>query len=251
MDATNKFTGKAALYSKHRPSYPDACINYLIEASALSSDSRIADIGAGTGIFTRALLDQGLQVTAVEPNDDMRLAAEEVLSDYSGFSSIGGAAEQTGIADHSIDLVTVAQAFHWFDPVLFQQECRRILKPDRMVALVWNSRIHTSKIVAENADICREYCPSFNGFSGGMEEQPERIRDFFQNGMYEHKVFENNLVFDLKGFIGRNLSASYAPKSGNASYDAFIEALTALYAKYSVGDRLELPNETRCYIGKV
>jgi len=251
MDATNKFTGKAALYAQHRPSYPEACFTYLIEANALTTESTAADIGAGTGIFTRALLDRGLRVIAVEPNVDMRETAEVALSGYTGYASLSGTAEQTGIADGSIDLVTVAQAFHWFDVKAFKQECRRILKPGGRVALIWNSRVHASEVVAENAAICREFCPAFNGFSGGMEERPERICEFFKDGVYEHQVFENPLQFDLDGFIGRNLSASYALKEDDAAYYDFIDALKALFAKYSSDGRLAMPNETRVYLGEV
>jgi len=251
MDSAHKFTGKAELYAQHRPSYPEACINYLIASNRLTDESIVADIGSGTGIFANQLLDRGLRVMAVEPNTDMRITAEKTLGKHGRYTSISGTAEHTGLMDYSVDLVTSAQAFHWFDPVQFRLECQRILKPGARAALIWNSRIHSSEAVAKSAEICRQYCSSFNGFSGGMEEHPESLELFYDNGEYELQKFENHLSFSLDGFIGRNLSASYAPKIGEAAYEPFVHALTELFSQYSKDGQLLMPNETRCYMGSV
>jgi len=251
MDATNRFTGKAAIYAEYRSTYPPQYIDYLVSSSSLTPEHRIADIGSGTGILTRQLLNRGLQVSAIEPNADMRAAAESALQHYSGFSSFNGTAEQTELPDQSIDFITVAQAFHWFDKESFLRECRRVLKQDARVALVWNSRVSTSELIMANWEICKAYCPEFIGFSGGIEETPAIYQQFFRNGEYEYRQFENPLTFDLNSFIGRNLSASYAPKQTDEQYDPFVQALTELYAKYSKDDVLVMPNATRSYMGKV
>ncbi|WP_054026034.1 class I SAM-dependent methyltransferase [Bacillus sp. FJAT-28004] len=251
MGTKDNFTGKAAIYSEYRSNYPMAYINYLIQSNKLSSNHTVADIGSGTGILTKQLLDTDLKVMAIEPNDDMRTTAEKELNHYSKFTSLNAAAEHTQLPDKSIDLITVAQAFHWFDKEQFQLECQRILKQDANVALVWNSRDSSSELVIENAAICRKYCPSFKGFSGGIEETPEMYQQFFRNGEYEYKVFEYHLEFDLNHFIGRNLSASYALKQTDEHYTAFIHSLSELYAKYSKNDVLIMPNLTRSYMGNV
>ncbi len=75
----------------------------------------MADIGSGTGIFSHQLLERDLTVFGVEPNDDMRMMAEQSLNLYSRFKSIKATAENTTLKENSVDLVTVAQAFHWFD----------------------------------------------------------------------------------------------------------------------------------------
>ncbi len=110
----------------------------------LRKGRRVADIGSGTGIFTELLLLKGCFVTGVEPNAPMRQAAEQKLGGYDRFYSLEGSAEQTGLADHSIDLITVAQAFHWMDPAPTKKEFNRILKPGGRIALIWNLRLqHT------------------------------------------------------------------------------------------------------------
>lgn len=251
MDSTVKFTGKATIYSKYRPGYPKEYMDYLAAYSRLPSDAVIADIGSGTGIFSRQLLERGFRVIAVEPNDDMRSAAENNLSDYPGYFSKKGTAENTGIPAGRVDLVTAAQSFHWFDAMKFKAECSRILKPDSNVALVWNSRDSSSELIMENAEICKKFCSQFYGFSGGIEETPDVYRQFFRDGKYDKKEFQHNLKMSLDGFIGRNLSSSYAPKVTDPDYGKFIEAITGLFAKYSKDDEILVPNITRSYIGKV
>ncbi len=251
METTIKFTGKADVYVQYRPGYPKEYISYLISHNNLTSEKTVADIGSGTGILTRQLLEKKLKVIAVEPNDDMRTAAEQALKNYPDFISMNGTAENTGIKDNSVDLITVAQAFHWFDKIKFKLECMRILKPDSTVALVWNSRDLSSELMAENAAICRKLCPSFKGFSGGMKETSEIYRQFFRDGKYESDTFQNDLEYDLDSFVGRNLSASYAPKNADPNYKEFVEAIAELFKKYSKDNRIILPNTTRSYMGKV
>ncbi|MEK4508400.1 SAM-dependent methyltransferase [Paenibacillus anaericanus] len=251
MEFTNKFTGKATIYSKYRSSYPMAYIDYLINRNGLTNTHTLADIGSGTGILTKQLLDQNLKVIAIEPNNDMRISAEDELNHYEQFTSLNAAAENTGLPNSSVDLITVAQAFHWFDKDKFKLECQRILKQDANVALVWNSKVSSSDLVLENAEICRKHCSAFVGFSGGIEETPEMFQHFFRNGTYEYKEFENHLEYDLNSFIGRNLSSSYAPKETDDSYSHFIQSLSELYYKYSKNNVLIMPNLTRSYIGQV
>ena len=95
----------------------------------------MADIGSECGIFSHQLLESGLHVIGVEPNDDMRKMAEQSLKLYSRFQSIKATAENTTLKENSVDLVTVAQAFHWFDKEAFKIECQRILKQKQMLHL--------------------------------------------------------------------------------------------------------------------
>ncbi|WP_027630931.1 class I SAM-dependent methyltransferase [Ruminiclostridium cellobioparum] len=248
---TEKFSGKANIYEKYRPEYPKAFIDYLYDSAGFNRTSTIADVGAGTGILTRQLLEKGSRVYGVEPNNDMRRMAETKLAGFNNFYSVDGTAENTRLDDRSIDFVTVAQAFHWFDALAFQKECMRILKPGGLAVLVWNSRAAGSELVMENAEICKKYCPDFTGFSGGMEEKPSDLSIFFKDGSYETKQFDNKISYDLEGFIGRNLSASYAPNEKETNYVKFVNAITSLFDRYSVSGKVAVPNVTRCYSGKV
>ena len=137
---TERFSNRVDNYTKYRPSYPQTVINYFQDHCELNRSSIVADVGSGTGIFTELLLQGGYHVFAVEPNEKMRRAAEDSLSVNPRFRSVKGKAERTGLDSHSIDLVTVAQAFHWFRHEETLLEFRRIIKPSRRIALVWNQR---------------------------------------------------------------------------------------------------------------
>lgn len=232
MGNEEKFTGKSKVYDLYRPSYPSELLDCLIKESSLLSTSRIADIGSGTGILTKQLLEKGFTVLGVEPNSEMRYIAEQKLKSYSLFTS-------------------VAQAFHWFDIPQFKKECRIILNDKGKIALISNSRDLTDPLIQENEQICARYCPNFKGYSQGIEETPEIYSQFFKNGEYEIKVFKNDQLYNLQHYIGRNLSSSFAPKEGDATYELFIEALTAKFHQYAIDGVLVFPLLTKCYIGKV
>lgn len=106
----NKFDNMGTVYSKFRPSYPEKFIEYLYSKIALSKDSIIADIGSGTGILTKQLLEQGSRVFAVEPNDDMRKIADMTLGEFSGYVSVKATAENTAILPNCVDFITAAQS---------------------------------------------------------------------------------------------------------------------------------------------
>jgi len=246
-----KFSGKANVYAKHRPNYPEEFLDYLVTDCGLHPGIDVADIGSGTGILTRQLLTRKARVFAVEPNSDMRKVAEDELSACSEFVSVNALAEHTGLHDNSIDLITVAQAFHWFDPGQFQLECRRILRPDAKVALVWNSRDEQSPIVIELGMVCRKFCPEYKGFSGGIQNSSEIFRQFFRDGAYECRVFQNDLATGKESFVGGTMSASYSLTKKDPEYQAFVDAIHLIFDKYSSEDRMVIPNMTHSYVGHV
>ncbi|MCL2079915.1 MAG: class I SAM-dependent methyltransferase [Oscillospiraceae bacterium] len=247
-----KFNGMGSIYAKYRPPYPQEFINYLYSEVGIRKNSIIADIGSGTGILTKLLLKKGNKVFSVEPNDDMRIIAESDLIGYDNFVSVNATAESTTLDTHSIDFITVAQAFHWFDREKFKTECRRVLKPSGKVILVWNSRVFEAESVKEGDSINRKFCPNFKGFSGGMRgaESEDDFNDFFADKC-EKKVFQNDQPCDLDGFIGRNLSASYALKANDENYHSYIAEMTASFNKHAIDGKLIMPVVTKSYIGTV
>ena len=154
----------------------------------------MADIGSGTGILSRAMVEHGWTVYGVEPNDDMRREAEKVLKGFHRFHSVPGTAEHTLLPGASVDLVTAAQAFHWFDAAAFKRECRRILAAEGRIALIWNSRVEDGPIVLEEGNIHRLYCPRFYGFSGGLADLTDRIGEFFDH-RFRRQVTQGRAVW--------------------------------------------------------
>ena len=130
-DPTARFTERVADYAAHRPSYPPEVIGVLAREGVLRPGDVVADVGSGTGILTALLLAHGNTVHAVEPNAAMASEAAARLGGNPRFHAVAGRAEATGLPDASCDVVTAAQAFHWFDIDPTRREFRRILRPGR------------------------------------------------------------------------------------------------------------------------
>jgi len=250
-----KFNGLGKIYAKFRPTYPQAFIDYLCTEIGIKKDIAIADIGSGTGIFTNQLLKTGSTVFAVEPNNDMRAVAESDLNSYKNFISVNGNDENTTLDTNSVDLITVAHAFHLFNREKFKIECNRILKPNGKVILIWNSRVFALEAIESGYEINRKYCPQFTGFDDSMrntrgEEKENDFDDFFVGG-YETKTFQNNRTFDLDGFIGCTMSATYAPKENDENYRDYIYELTKCFNEHAIEGKMMMSNNTRSYSGMV
>lgn len=250
MDTTTKFSGIANEYTKSRPSYATEFIECLFEKYGFSASSVVADIGSGTGKFAKQLLDKGCDVICVEPNTDMRLVAEKELCEHPNFKSVAGSAESTTLPDESVDFITTAQAFHWFETKSFKAECSRIIKPKGKAFLIWNTRNNEALINQELYRVYSKYCPDFKGFSGGTKPHDDRIKEFFNNN-YEYITFDNHLYFDKEKFINRSLSGSYSLKKGDSSFDLYIEEINKIFDKFETEGIVKIENQTVAYVGTV
>ena len=249
-----RFAGKADIYKKFRPAYPKELIDYLYSQIGFNRDSIIADIGSGTGIFSRFLLEQGNRVYCVEPNEDMRKTAESDLSGFTNYISVNASAEHTTLENASVDFITTAQAFHWFDREQFKAECKRILKSDGKVAIIINDRDYGQEVVKKDYIIRAKYAVGDKrGLGRGLGFRDDMANDFFIDNIYECKKFENDLQFDKETFIGRNLSTSYAPKEETdpEKYDGLVRESGELFDEYNLNGILFYPHFTKSYIGRM
>lgn len=246
MDNTEKFSHKAEAYASGRPSYAEDFLDALYSRHGFQPHSVIADVGSGTGILTEQMLARGSTVYAVEPNADMRITAERELGRYAGFHSVDGTAEHTTLGVGSVDFVTVAQAFHWFDETAFSAECARILKPRGKVFLIWNSRVPSAEINLRQKKIFEKFCPDFKGFSGGIRQDDAAIARFFR-GKYCREEYDQPLRCDKQKFLKRSLSASYSLAEGDENYAPYLYALDALFDELAVAGVLTIPNKTVVY----
>lgn len=251
MDAKEKFSNKVEDYTKYRPAYPVEFMEYLENEAGVAKNTIVADIGAGTGILTRLLAGKANKVYAVEPNLNMRTACEKHCTGLENVIAMDGSAEDTGLAAGSVDFITAAQSFHWFDREKAKLEFQRILKPEGKVILVWNHRAEDSEFVMEYQELMRRTCPDFNNFSNGNDFDPRQYGDFFKNGYCEFRIFDNDRLLTLESYIGGSLSSSYAPARGDANYQEFVEGLTQLFNKYSRNGQLMMPYKTYSYVGMV
>ncbi|MET0813283.1 MAG: class I SAM-dependent methyltransferase [Microbacterium sp.] len=127
------FDPVAALYASARPSYPREVVDWLVPQTA----GTVADVGAGTGLFTRLLERPGRTIVAIEPSaamlDELRVAIPHAVA-------MQGTGERMPLAEASIDAVVFAQAWHWVDVGTATAEVARVLRPGGTLGLVWNLR---------------------------------------------------------------------------------------------------------------
>lgn len=250
MENTQKFSGKSEHYEQSRPAYAAEFITWLADTLELDANTPVADFGAGTGKLTRQLLELGLPVYAVEPNPDMREKMIALLNGYANFHPIAAPAENSGLAEKSVKLITAASAFHWFDTHAFRAECQRILWQDGWVCLVWNRRQLDNQINQGFRDIFSRYCPNFSGFSFEQQKTTQAINNFFKDAPLV-KHFDNPVRYDLSGFVGRALSASYALVASDVGYAEFVGELEALFHQHAIDGFILMPHQSVAYLGKV
>lgn len=248
---STRFTGLAGMYDRFRPGYPDACLQWLADRAGLTGSAVVADMGAGTGKLSEELVLTGLRTVAVEPNPDMYSVLQRKSEMTSLLTTVQATAEDTGLEDSSITLVTAGQSFHWFDPEGFREECARILQPGGKVALLWNSRRRETVLVQANAAVFERHVPYFPGFSGDHRISADDFADFFRPAGYEYREFEHDQMLTWDEFLGRNLSATYAPREGDASYQPVVEELRALFEEHRESDLIRFPLVTRVFVGGV
>ncbi|MFX1433926.1 MAG: class I SAM-dependent methyltransferase [Promethearchaeota archaeon] len=243
LDPKKRFSSRVENYIKFRPNYPSEIIKFLKEKKILIKDSIIADIGSGTGILSEIFLKNGNVVYGIEPNADMRNAAEKLLENYSDFITVDGSAESTNLKGKSIDIITVGQAFHWFDIKQTQKEFRRILKEGGYVILIWNNRKKSdSGFSTEYEKFITKYGKDYK-FTRKDETD---INNFFK---YEKEVFYNYQDFDFEGLKGRLLSASYIPLENSPEYEDMIKELAFIFDKYQHDGTIKLEYDTEVYYG--
>jgi SAM-dependent methyltransferase len=249
-DTVERFSNRVENYVKYRPGYPPEVLRFFRDELNLRTDSVVADIGSGTGISAKVFLENGNAVYGVEPNRAMRRAAEEFLKDFPNFTSVDGTSEKTTLADASIDFVTAAQAFHWFDAAKTRAEFKRILKPGGFVVLIWNER------QLDSNEFHREYEKFLIEFGTDYEKvrhdniPPETLENFFQTE-YGAVKFQNKQVLDFEGLRGRMLSSSYMPNERDARFPEMSEKLFRLFTKYAESGRISLQYDTNLFYGKL
>lgn len=241
-DLYKGYSGKADIY--YRPPYPEALIDYLAQALAASPGRKVADIGCGTGIFTRQLAPRADHIYAIEPNQEMAAVCARECATHLNISVVPAVAEATGLADHGVDWVIAASAFHLFESAeLFRRESRRILRPGGRAAIIWNNfkdqkcRFNQRLLAFLDTDVW-----------GNLQ----RLRVFFAGAPSERIVFDHDFVLTREQFLSFNLSSAAAPRKGEDGYEVFLDELENLFAREAGGNgRIVLPHQTSVFIGEL
>ena len=204
--STSRFSDRVNNYVKYRPGYPPEVISHLEKECRLSVGSKVADVGAGTGIFTALLLEKGYTVYAVEPNEPMRAEADRQLSHYDTYHTMSGTADKTGISAKSMDLVVCAQAFHWFNTPETKAEFKRILKPHGYVALIWNNRdVEADAFATAYELLLQQQSGDYERVNHQNLSETDFV-NFYRDGKYSLVILHNQQVIDFEELAGRAFS---------------------------------------------
>lgn len=250
IDSTARFTSRVENYIKYRPGYPSAILDLLREKCGLTVRSVVADIGSGTGILTELFLRNSNPVFGVEPNREMRQAAERLLGKYSSFTSISGTAEATTLGEQSVDVTAAGQAFHWFNRDQSRREFLRILKRGGWVVLIWNERELTGPFAKGYEQLLRTYGTDY-GDANRKHIDARAIHSFFGIDGYGEANLPNRQIFNWEGLKGRLLSSSYTPEPGHAHYGPMLEALQALFSRNETDGKVIFEYNTVVYFGRL
>lgn len=245
----NRFSDRVDNYKKYRPNYPLEVIFFVNQNCQVTPLWTIADIGSGTGISTRLLIE-GLQcpVYAVEPNEKMRIDAENSFNDNSLFRSVNGSSDDTTLADKSVNMATTFQSFHWFERAKARIEFLRILKEPKYVLFVWNDRKTTGSDFLEDYETILQNLPEYRNVNH-KNIFIEDLCKFIGNKEIKTAQFSNSQKLDLDGLKGRFFSSSYTPVFGTEAYQKQIKKLEKLFLEKSENGAIEFNYVTEVYLG--
>ena len=253
MRPTERFSGLSENYALYRPDYPDEAIDFLIEKGNLDQSSLVADIGCGTGISTRLIAERGVSVIGIEPNQEMLSRALEQAEQFNQthgnkLEFRQAKAEETGLADGSIDLLLSAQAFHWFDKEKALKEFHRLLKYDCYCALMWNERDETDEFTRSYGDLLRSLTDAASvEIPRGRAGYALLASDLFEEGMVKEFLHHQTLTRD--GLLGRAFSTSYVPRTGE-NRDKLEVELKALFDRSEKKGAISLHYVTSIYLAR-
>ncbi|MFC5467435.1 class I SAM-dependent methyltransferase [Cohnella suwonensis] len=251
MNSKERFSSRVDKYTKYRPTYPKEAIDYLYEEVDLGESSKVLDVGAGTGIFSRLLLERGTSVTAVEPNADMREVAVSASRGDPNFRAVAGSAEETGMPEHSFDAIVCAQAFHWFDRRASQVEFRRVLKPGGKAILIWNTRVTEGTPFLEGYEKLLHDLGTDYGKVNHRNITREMLESFFRPGTLREACFAISQLFDFDGLKGRLQSSSYSPEPGHPNYEPMMKELRKLFDRNEQEGSVSFDYVTEVFWGEV
>jgi SAM-dependent methyltransferase len=227
------FADVAAAYERGRPEYPEDAVRWL----AGDEPKDVVDLGAGTGKLTRGLIALGHRVTAIEPLPEMLEML--VASSPGAFASLGSA-EVIPLPDESADVVTCAQAFHWFDHAAALPEIARVLRPNGRLALVWNTRDDREGWVARLSTLVGSESVDLRDAHAPIEA----------SGLFEtveEAVFAFEQPVDRERLLDLVLSRSYVAKLPTKEREPVLEAVGRLYDEVAGPDGIRLPYVTECF----
>jgi SAM-dependent methyltransferase len=243
--AATGFADGADIYAASRPAYPGEALDWLRDRMAIGSGSRVVEVGAGTGLFTRLLLETGAAVVATDPVPEM---LAHLASTLPGAGTAVATAEALPITNGSVDAVVCATAFHWFATPQALAEFRRVLRPGGALGLIWNVRDNEMPWVRRLSEITDRYQDD------APRQKSQAWRQVFPAPGFT-PLHETAMRYDHVGtpedvIVGRTLSTSFIaalPDDRRATLVDEVRALIAATPELAGKREVRFPYVTRGY----
>jgi len=237
------FSGRSENFLTGRPDYPKAFFDYLYDEIGIKTTDVIADIGSGIGMMSKHFLERGNTVYCIEPNQEMKALADQLLSHHKGYISLLKTAENTSLKTDSVDYIVCGNAYGSFDKAQVDMEFSRILKIGGKL-------------------IITHYYPDINPDSDDMSlwdefkntevlERDKQLGNEFFEGTAINKTFHHTYYQDFFHFLSGCLSSAIAPKAGDERYEYFVNQVKRFFDKKSANDVMECKFKLLCLIGDV
>ena len=247
VDNREKFTGKAGVYARFRERYDAEAILPLLRAwCGLQPEWTVADVGTGTGVLGDVFRENGNTVIAVEPNEEMRALCAELHESDAQFRIVAGAAEETTLADGSVDMIATGRALHWFDAERAMREFKRILKPGGWVVIVAGGREEHGRAENEALEALFRAALKIHASTRASYAVYQRLGEFFAGGAMHHAEIPGEMQLDWEQLRGLALSHSHAPLPQAKGFPAFETGLRQLFERFQQNGLCTLA--TRCWI---
>jgi ubiquinone/menaquinone biosynthesis C-methylase UbiE len=246
MKQTDVFSSKAEKYAKYRWAYAAEAIQAIMEITGMTQESILADIGAGTGILTKEFVGKVKRIYAIEPNPEMRAILKDELGKYPSCSISGKRAEATGLKSQSVDVITAAQAVHWFDPHKARAEFYRILKPGGWIVICRNYGNNPAL-----GEALQNVYPAETDTETLMIGKSEPRSFYYGDGEYIQKAYPNRNQVDWEGFFGGLATASFAPDENCPMHGEFEQNARRVFDQFSIDNMIDIKSVTEVYIGQI
>ena len=251
MDTKTVFSTKAEKYAKYRWEYAAGTIETIINITQMSTHSTVADIGAGTGKLTKQFVTKVQTIHAIEPNFELRQILTRELGAFPSVSVIDGSAEATRLPDQCVDVITVAQAIHWFDPEPARQEMMRILKEDGWLVLIRNDGRDNEQNEALRSLMVEEHGANLSVKSVVAERTKEvPARFYFANDDFQTFVFPFALQQSWDEFLGMLTTVSFMPDEDHPLFPKLESEARKVFSQYSNQGYWKVEGETKLIIGR-
>ena len=248
VDTTKVYSTKAEKYAKYRWDYAPSAIESIFEKTQISSQSTIADMGAGTGILTKHFVDRAGKIYAIEPNVELRQELVKNLGNMSSTIILDGSAEDTKLPNNSVNIITVAQAIHWFNPEPARREMMRILKGGGWLVLIRNYLTENGRNRAVGSLMTEEYGADFTVVDKRPEGKPNQY--YYKNSNFYKLVFPFQFRQNWEEFIGALTTAAYMPDEDHPKYDNLETKAKEIFSQYSEEGYWLVEGETELIIGQ-